>query len=54
MRQGVLQQVPVTLSVVVERLGMVALCAVRLAQEIPLPTDRLPEITWFPADIEWL
>ena len=45
---------PVKLSVVVERLGMVALCAVKLAHEIPCPTLRLPETTWFPADIEWL
>jgi hypothetical protein len=45
---------PVTLSVVVDKDGMVADAAVRLAQEIPCPTLRLPETTWFPADIEWL
>jgi hypothetical protein len=45
---------PVTDRVVVERLGMVADAAVRLAQEIPCPTLRLPETTWFPADIEWM
>jgi hypothetical protein len=36
---------PVTDRVVVERLGMVADAAVKLEQEIPLPTLRLPETT---------
>jgi hypothetical protein len=42
---------PVTDSMVVERLGMVALDAVRFAQVKPWPTESDPEMTWFPPDI---
>jgi hypothetical protein len=43
---------PVTNSVVVLRLGMVALDAVRFPQVKPWPTESDPEMTWFPPDIE--